>query len=87
MWAGFNVPFNVLDHHDGVVDHDANGQHQAEQRRGDRMPEQKQNAKVPTMETGTANSGTGCTPETAKIPPPTSNTARSSVATTFSMEV
>jgi hypothetical protein len=25
--AGFNVPFNVLDHHDGVVDHDANGQH------------------------------------------------------------
>jgi hypothetical protein len=38
---GFNVPFNVLDHHDGVVDHNANGQHQANVRVLIRYPEQK----------------------------------------------
>ncbi|MCY1223649.1 hypothetical protein D9M72_357850 [compost metagenome] len=32
--AEADVPFDVFDHHDGVVHHDADGQHQAEQRQG-----------------------------------------------------
>ncbi len=30
--SGLDVALDVLHHHDGVVDHDADGQHQAEQR-------------------------------------------------------
>jgi hypothetical protein len=50
--------FDVLQHHDRVVDHDADGQHHAEQReRVDRIAEQQQPAKVPISDTGTASTG------------------------------
>ena len=29
---GVEIPFDVLHHHDGIIDHDADGQHQAEER-------------------------------------------------------
>jgi hypothetical protein len=32
--AILDFAFDILDHHDGIVDHDAGGQHQAEQRQG-----------------------------------------------------
>ena len=47
-----------LDDDDGVVDHEADGQHQAEERqRVDREPSSGNRAKVPTRDTGTASRG------------------------------
>ena len=49
----------VLDHHDRVVDDDADGQHQTEQRqRVDRQPEAIITAKVPISDTGIVMAGT-----------------------------
>ena len=49
---------DVLDDDDGVVDDDADGQHQAEQRQVVQLkPSAAMTAKVPTMATGTAISG------------------------------
>ena len=53
-----DVALDVLDHDDRVVDHDADGEHQPEQRqRVDREAEAEQDANVPTIEIGTATSG------------------------------
>jgi hypothetical protein len=53
-----DVPLHVLDHHDGVVDHDADGEHEPEQgEHVDAEPERQHHANVPTSETGTAASG------------------------------
>ena len=49
---------DVLDHHDRVVDHDADGQHQAEQREVvEAEAHAAMTANVPTIATGTAISG------------------------------
>ena len=50
--------FHRLDDHDGIVHHEADGQHQAEQRQGvDGETQQGEKAKVPMRDTGTASSG------------------------------
>ena len=53
------MPLDVLHDHDRVVDDDADGEHQAEERqRVEREAEQpSMTANVPTSETGTATSG------------------------------
>ena len=53
--AGRDQPLDVLQHDDGVVDHDADGQHQAEQRQVVELkPIAAMTAKVPISETGTS---------------------------------
>ena len=53
-----DVVLDRLDDHDGVVDDNADGQHQAEQRQVVQTEaEQHMAANVPTMATGTATSG------------------------------
>ena len=53
-----DVALDVLDHDDGVVDHDADGQHQAEQRQVvEREAERRHDAKVPISDTGMATIG------------------------------
>ena len=58
--SGFSSMFrcDVLDHHDGVVDDEADRQHDREQRDGvGRVAEDERTAKVPTSETGIASVG------------------------------
>ena len=52
-------PLDVLDDDDGIIDHDADGQHQRQQRDGiGRVADEPAStAKVPTIDTGTATSG------------------------------
>ena len=53
-----DVMLHGLDHHDGVVHHQADGQHQAEERqRVDGKAQQREDGERPTSETGTASSG------------------------------
>ena len=49
-------PLDVLDDHDGVIDHDADGQHQPEQRQvvQARSPAAAMTANVPISDTGTS---------------------------------
>jgi hypothetical protein len=52
------MPLDIFDHHDGVVDHDADREHEAEQREiVDREPSAAITAKVPTSDTGMAMIG------------------------------
>ena len=49
---------DILDHDDGIIDHDADGEHQRQQRHGiGRVADASITAKVPMIETGTAISG------------------------------
>ena len=53
-----DVVLDGLDDDDGVVHHDADGQHQAEERQVVQAEaERRMTAKVPTIATGTATSG------------------------------
>ena len=53
-----DVPLDVFHHHDRVVDHDADREHEAEEReRVEREPDSSITANVPTSDTGTATSG------------------------------
>ena len=54
-----DMVFHRFHHHDGIIHHDADGQHQAEQsvRLLSEKPIMAITAKVPTMATGTATSG------------------------------
>ena len=91
MQARLDIALDILHHHDGVVDHDADGEHQAEQRqRVDRKAEQiASTAKVPTIETGTASSGMIEARQVCRnriTTSTTSATASSSVCTTALIE-
>jgi hypothetical protein len=57
--AVLDVVFHDLDDHDGVIHHQADGQHEAEEREGVDGESRTAGtaAKVPTSETGTASSG------------------------------
>ena len=50
-----HLPFDVLQHHNRVVHHDADGEHQAEERDVvQAIPQRAMTAKVPISETGTS---------------------------------
>ena len=54
----FDVMLHRLDHHDGIVHNEADGQHEAKQRqRVDGEPEHRKDDERPDEETGTARSG------------------------------
>ena len=56
--AGRHVALDILDHDDGIVDHDADREHEPEQRQiVQREAERRHDAKVPISETGIAING------------------------------